>query len=101
MRRSYLTLAGVTAGWGTIPVLAGLVHVPSTLIVAIRLWTAAICLGGAILWRDGRARRLGLPRRPALFSFRPEMCVVVAGVLAAHWLALANKHTDGALRQSD
>jgi drug/metabolite transporter (DMT)-like permease len=88
VRRSYLMLSGVTAGWGTIPVLAGLVHLPSALIVASRLWTAAICLGGAVWWRRRRDRRLSRVAMPALFSFRPARCACVAGVLAVHWLAL-------------
>jgi drug/metabolite transporter (DMT)-like permease len=88
VRRSYLMLSGVTAGWGTIPVLAGLVHLPSALIVAARLWTAAVCLGGAVWWRRRRDRRMARPAGPALLSFRPGRCACVAGVLAVHWLAL-------------
>jgi drug/metabolite transporter (DMT)-like permease len=81
-------LSGVTAGWGTIPVVAGLVHLPSALIVAARLWTAALCLGGAVWWRRRRDRRLGRSSAPDLLSFRPGRCAWVAGVLAVHWLAL-------------
>jgi drug/metabolite transporter (DMT)-like permease len=88
VRRSYLMLSGVTAGWGTIPVLAGLVQMPSALVVAARLWTAALCLGGAVLWRRRRDRRMGRVSHPELLSFRPGLCVWVAAVLAVHWLAL-------------
>jgi drug/metabolite transporter (DMT)-like permease len=88
VRRSYLVLSGVTAGWGTIPVLAGLVHLPSALIVAARLWTAALCLGGVLWVQHRRDRRLGRAAPPALFSLRPGLCVAAAGVLAVHWLAL-------------
>lgn len=88
MRRSYLVLCGVTAGWGTIPVLAGLVDLPSALIVAFRLWTAAIALG-AVLW-VGHRRDLsrGRPVGPRLLSIQPVRCLAAAAVLAVHWLAL-------------
>jgi drug/metabolite transporter (DMT)-like permease len=61
---------------------------PSALIVAARLWTAAVCLGSAAWWRRRRDRRLGRTSSPALLSFRPAVCVCVACVLAVHWLAL-------------
>jgi drug/metabolite transporter (DMT)-like permease len=98
MGRRYLLLGVVTAGWGTIPVLAGLVNLPSPLIVAIRLWTAAICLGAVLLVEEWRARRRGAagPGRygwqsvgPAkLLSVRPWRCLLTAAVLGVHWLAL-------------
>jgi drug/metabolite transporter (DMT)-like permease len=62
--RPYLVLGGVTAGWGTIPVLVGLVDLPSPLIVAIRLWTAALCLGAVLAVGEWRARRAGRARPP-------------------------------------
>jgi drug/metabolite transporter (DMT)-like permease len=86
VRRDYLLLCGVTAGWGTIPVLAGQVNLPSSLIVAIRLWTAAACLGGVLVVR--RRRTSPHARSPGLFTVRPGLCVAVALILACHWLAL-------------
>jgi drug/metabolite transporter (DMT)-like permease len=65
MRRPYLLLSGVTAGWGTIPVLAGKVDLPSTLIVGIRLWTAAICLAAVLAAQRWKGRRGGQAARPA------------------------------------
>ncbi|MDQ6616201.1 MAG: hypothetical protein M3083_16035, partial [Actinomycetota bacterium] len=59
MGRRYLLLGAVTAGWGTIPVLASVSQLPSSIIVAIRLWTAAICLAGVLAvdaWRVGHGR---------------------------------------------
>ena len=66
MRRPYLLLSGVTAGWGTIPVLAGKVDLPSTLIVAIRLWTAAICLGAVLAAQRWKGQRGAAAGRAAL-----------------------------------
>ena len=80
-------LAAVTAGWGTIPVVAGLVDLPAALVVAARVWTAAVGLGVVVWWSRRRDRRAGRPA-PALLSFRPGLCVLVSGVLALHWLAL-------------
>jgi drug/metabolite transporter (DMT)-like permease len=93
--RPYLVLGVVTAGWGTIPALAGLVDLPSTLIVALRLWTAAICLAAVLLvdqWRARRGRGRRLAARPnsppRLLSVQPGRCCLTAAVLGAHWLAL-------------
>ena len=89
MRRSYLVLGAVTAGWGTIPVLAGLVDLPSPLIVAVRLWTAALCLGVVLLVGRRRDVRRGRASAfPPLLSVHPGRCVLAAAVLAGHWLAL-------------
>jgi drug/metabolite transporter (DMT)-like permease len=91
MRRPYLVLCGVTSGWGTIPVLVGWVDLPAPLIVAIRLWTAAVCLGAVLLVTEWRARRSPSGPQwmgPKVFSHRPALCALVALVLAAHWLAL-------------
>ena len=97
MRRPYLLLSGVTAGWGTIPVLAGKVDLPSTLIVAIRLWTAAICLGAVLAVQRTKGQRtsmdqggsaLGAPRPARLLSMRPLRCALTAVTLGCHWLAL-------------
>ena len=86
MRRAYLLLCGVTAGWGTIPVVAGQVNLSSSLIVAIRLWTAAACLGAVLVIRR---RRVSLDvRSPGLLTVRPALCVAVPLILACHWLAL-------------
>ena len=86
VRRAYLLLCLVTAGWGTIPVLAGQVNVPSSLIVAIRLWTAAACLGAVLIVQRRRVAPNGRP--PGLFTVKPGLCVAVALILACHWLAL-------------
>jgi drug/metabolite transporter (DMT)-like permease len=92
MGRPYLLLGAVTAGWGTIPVLAGLVDLPSPLIVAIRLWTATICLAGVLAvehWRNRRTRGgTSVAEAPRLLSVQPFRCCLTAAVLAAHWLAL-------------
>jgi drug/metabolite transporter (DMT)-like permease len=93
---AYLGLGAVAAGWGTIPVLVERIHLPSSLIVTGRLWTAAVCLAVAVWRRDRRflgrdrdlARGTGTSLPPRLFSRRPGLCLVVAGLLAAHWLAL-------------
>ncbi|HEX3539236.1 MAG TPA: DMT family transporter [Acidimicrobiales bacterium] len=90
MRRPYLLLAGVTASWGTIPVLAGWANLPAPLIVAIRLWTAAACLGAVLLvqhWGSRRSPRTG-GRGPRLLAVRPGLCALAGLTLAAHWLAL-------------
>ncbi len=85
-------LGVVTAGWGTIPVLAGLVDLPSALIVAIRLWTAAVCLGAVLVvdrWRSCRRHRRGAPdSHPRLLSIQPGRCCLTAAILGVHWLAL-------------
>lgn len=91
MGRPYLLLGAVTAGWGTIPVLAGLVDLPSALIVAIRLWTAALCLGAVLVVQHRRSRHAGSvtgAARPRLLSEQPVRCLLTAAVLGAHWLAL-------------
>ena len=99
MRRPYLVLAGVTTGWGTIPVLAGWANLPAPLIVAIRLWTGAACLGAVLLaqrWQSRRAGGHGLRpyagepdgHRLRLLAARPGLCALAAVTLAAHWLAL-------------
>ena len=59
MGRRYLVLGAVTAGWGTIPVLAGWSQLPAAVIVALRLWSGAACLALVLLvqrWRDRRRR---------------------------------------------
>jgi hypothetical protein len=59
MGRRYLLLGAVTAGWGTIPVLAGWSKLPAALIVAFRLWTGAACLLVVLVvdhWRRNRHR---------------------------------------------
>jgi drug/metabolite transporter (DMT)-like permease len=57
------------------------------LIVAIRLWTAAACLGAVLLFQLRRRPQVD-GRRPALLTMRPVLCVTVALVLACHWIAL-------------
>lgn len=91
MRRPYLLLCAVTTGWGTIPVLVRWVDLPAPLIVAIRLWTAAICLGAVLLYQGGRGRRRSpgtADPGPRIFSIRPSSCCLAALTLAVHWLAL-------------
>ena len=98
MRRRYLLLGAVTAGWGTIPVLASWSQLPSALIVAFRLWTAALCLAGVLLVerirsRAGRRRGGGrfagaAGQPPRLLSVKPLQCGLAAVVLGLHWLAL-------------
>jgi drug/metabolite transporter (DMT)-like permease len=80
--RSYLTLAVVCIGWGTIPLIVRSVALPAAAIVAMRLWVAAAGLGAA-LWL-GRRRFPG----PRLFSVLPWHCAAAAVILAFHWLAL-------------
>lgn len=92
MGRRYLLLGAVTAGWRTIPILAGWSHLPSGLIVAFRLWTAAASLGLVLLVERARSRaggsRLGPAKGPPLLSSRPLLCCATAAVLGLHWLAL-------------
>jgi drug/metabolite transporter (DMT)-like permease len=80
--RSYLTLAVVCTGWGTIPLIVRSVALPAAAIVAMRLWIAAAALGAA-LWA-GRRRFPG----PRLYSILPWHCLAAAVILAFHWLAL-------------
>jgi drug/metabolite transporter (DMT)-like permease len=99
MGRRYLLLGVVTAGWGTIPVLAGWSHLPAGLVVAFRLWTAALCLAVVLLVerrrsRRGRDRVVGASNAapsnaaPKLLSIAPGRCCLTAAVLGLHWLAL-------------
>jgi drug/metabolite transporter (DMT)-like permease len=84
----YAALGAVAFGWGTIPVLVDRIHLPSSLIVAGRLWLAAGCLGAAS-WLGGRRAGAGAAVRPPRpFSVQPWLCLGVAGLLAGHWLAL-------------
>jgi drug/metabolite transporter (DMT)-like permease len=83
MRRPYLTLVAVCSGWGTIPLIVRSVHLPSPVIVAVRLWVAAAGLGAVLWWR----RDAGEPF-PKLLSVRPRLCVAAAATLAVHWIAL-------------
>ena len=76
--RPYLVLGGVTAGWGTIPVLVGLVDLPSPLIVAVRLWTAALCLGAVLAVGEWRARRAGRAELTAGRALGPAPAAVMA-----------------------
>lgn len=89
--RAYLALAGVTVSWGTIPLIVRHLDVTGTALVAARLAIGAVGAGAAIaLHRGGRYRG------PRLFSYRPGWCVVVAAVLAVHWVTLfeAYKRTE-------
>lgn len=89
VRRPYLVLSAVTVGWGTIPVIAGQADLPSPLIVAIRLWTATLCLGAVMLAGSRRDRRLGSQSEPPpLYSVHPVRAALAAALLAVHWLAL-------------
>src|SRR4051812_44084462 len=90
VRRAYLTLAGVCVFWGTIPLIVRRVQVEASVIVAVRLWVAAIGLGAAILWdqRHRRRRGEGEAPRPRLYSVHPGLCVLAAAVLAVHWMSL-------------
>lgn len=80
MRRSYLTLAAVCAGWGTIPLIVRKVDLPASVIVFSRLWIAVVGLVAVLWWQ----RRRG-DVRPALLSFRPALCGAAAAILAVHW----------------
>jgi drug/metabolite transporter (DMT)-like permease len=85
VRRSYLTLAAVCAGWGTIPLVVRNVDLPATAIVAVRLWVAAAGLGVALLvTRSGPQKGA----HPALLSVKPWSCVTAGAVLAVHWITL-------------
>ena len=90
VRRAYLTLAGVCVFWGTIPLIVRRVPVEAPIIVAVRLWVAAIGLGIALAWEQRHPRRRGAENaaRPRLYSVRPGLCVAAAAVLAVHWLSL-------------
>ncbi|MGH9124704.1 MAG: DMT family transporter [Acidimicrobiales bacterium] len=97
MDRRYLALGAVTAGWGTIPVLAGWSQLPAAIIVAMRLWSGAACLGLVLLVQRRRAHHLRLAPTggeptsgspPRLLSIAPVRCCLTAAVLGLHWLAL-------------
>jgi len=80
-RRSYLVLAVVCTGWGTIPLVVRHVSVPAVAIAFSRVWVAAIGLGIALLLgadADGRP----------LFSWRPLRCGATGALLGLHWVAL-------------
>jgi drug/metabolite transporter (DMT)-like permease len=80
VRRSYLTLAVVCTGWGTIPLVVRRVDLPAAAIVCSRVWLATLGLGAVI----------ALDRRPAtpLLSVRRGRVGLAGVVLAVHWLAL-------------
>lgn len=94
VRRSYLTLAAVCTFWGTIPLIVRRVDVDASVIVAVRLWVAAIGLGIAVAAENrllrtrtaGRGQAVSLP--PRLYAVHPVLCVAAAAVLAVHWLSL-------------
>lgn len=72
-----LSLAAVTAAWGAIPLIVRSVDVPSTQLVALRVWLAAVALL-ALGAASGTLRR----------ARGHELRLVTAGViLAAHWAA--------------
>jgi drug/metabolite transporter (DMT)-like permease len=79
-RRSYMTLAAVCTGWGTIPAVAARTGLPAAPIVAGRVWIASLGLGAVLL-----ATRAPGPR---LLSVQPVRCVATGVVLAAHWTAM-------------
>ena len=83
MRRSYLTLAAVCSGWGTIPLIVRRVPLPAAAIVAVRLWVAAVGLGAALV-----VTRRTAPARPPLFSVHRRLCIGAALILAVHWVAM-------------
>lgn len=81
MRRSYLVLAVVCAGWGTIPLVVRHVPVPAVAIAFSRVWVAAAGLGLALLLgADADGRRL--------FSWKPLRCAATGALLGLHWAAL-------------
>jgi drug/metabolite transporter (DMT)-like permease len=81
VRRSYLVLAFVCSGWGTIPLVVRHVPVPAVAIAFSRVTVAAVGLGVALaLGADAGGRRL--------YSLRPTRCALIGGVLGVHWLAL-------------
>lgn len=80
MRRSYLTLAVVCTGWGTIPLVVRRVDLPAAAIVCSRVWLATLGLG-AVIALDRRVA-------PPLLSVRRGRVGLAGVVLAVHWLAL-------------
>ena len=81
MRRSYLVLAVVCAGWGTIPLVVRHVPVPAVAIAFSRVWVGAAGLGVALLFgADAGGRRL--------FSWQPARCAATGALLGLHWAAM-------------
>lgn len=79
-RRSYLALAVVCTGWGTIPAVAARTGLPAVAISAGRVWIASLALGAALVI----TRRPG----PRLLSVQPGRCIATGVVLALHWTAM-------------
>lgn len=80
VRRAHLTLAAVTSAWGTIPLVVREVDLPAPAVVFARTGLAAA--GLAVVLAVHRSSG------PALLSFRPRRCLLVAATLAVHWCAL-------------
>ncbi len=85
MRRWYLVSAVVCTGWGTIPILLRSVDLPASATAFARTSIAAVALGGVVLFESRRDAAGG---RPTLLSVQPARCLLTAGTLGVHWLAL-------------
>jgi drug/metabolite transporter (DMT)-like permease len=80
VRRSYISLALVCAGWGTIPLVVRHLPLPAVVIAFGRVSIAAAGLGIALLAGADRGGR-------RLYSWRPGLCVATGAILGIHWAA--------------
>ena len=79
--RTYLALALLAVGWGTVGVVARQVSLP---VAALTLGRVAVGAAGLVVVL-ALARRL--PRGPRLFSVRPVRTLLQGLLLAGHWFA--------------
>jgi drug/metabolite transporter (DMT)-like permease len=82
LRRPAIVLAAVAVLWGTVPVMVRWTGLPTAVIVAGRVWLAALTLGIVLLAR----RRRG--DRGPLFPVLPGIALLSGVLLAVHWLSL-------------
>jgi drug/metabolite transporter (DMT)-like permease len=85
VRRWYLLLAGVCAGWGTIPLLLSRMDLPPQAIAWGRVSTAAVALGVVAALAPDRSSSVDPPKP---FSVQPLRCLVNGSLLATHWLTM-------------
>jgi drug/metabolite transporter (DMT)-like permease len=80
--RWYLLLVGISAGWGTIPLILREVDVAPSTIAFGRVLVAAVGLGVVLRLQPGER---GFPRP---YSVAPARCLANGALLAAHWLTM-------------
>lgn len=82
MARWYLLLAGISTGWGTIPLILREVDVAPSTIAFARVFVAAIGLAAVLLLQPGA------DEFPAPYTIAPARCLANGALLAAHWLTM-------------